>query len=111
MGIAPAYSNITLLKRFGLSMNDIDVYECNEAFAAQNLCVIREMENLLGGTMDMARWNPHGGAIAFGHPNGASGTRIASFTMHHLQDTKGKYGLFSSCCGGGQGVSTLIERV
>ena len=111
MGIAPAYSNINLLKRFGLGLNDIDVYECNEAFAAQNLCVIREMENLMGGTIEMDRWNPNGGAIAFGHPNGASGTRIASFAMHHLQDTKGKYGLFSSCCGGGQGVSTLIERV
>ena len=49
--------------------------------------------------------------MPFGHPNGASSTRIVSFTMHHLQDTKGKYGLFSSCCGGGQGVSTLIERV
>lgn len=111
MGIAPAYSNVTLLKRFGLSLGDIDVFECNEAFAAQNLCVIREMENLLGGTIDMDRWNPHGGAIAFGHPNGASGTRIAAFAMKHLQDVKGRYGIFSSCCGGGQGVSTLIERI
>ena len=111
MGIGPAFSNVKLLKKFGLSLSDIDVYECNEAFAAQNLAVIREMENQMGGTIDMARWNPHGGAIAFGHPNGASGTRIAAFTMRHLQDTNGKYGLFSSCCGGGLGVSTLIERI
>ena len=111
MGIAPAFSNAKLLKRFGLALNDIDVYECNEAFAAQNLAVIREMENQMGGKLDMDRWNPHGGAIAFGHPNGASGTRIAMFAMRHLQDTQGRYGLFSSCCGGGLGVSTLIERI
>ena len=111
MGIAPAFSNVKLLKRFGLGLNDIDVYECNEAFAAQNLAVIREMENQMGGKLDMDRWNPHGGAIAFGHPNGASGTRIAAFAMQHLQDTKGRYGIFSSCCGGGLGVSTLIERI
>ncbi len=111
MGIAPAYSNINLLKRFGLGLNDIDVYECNEAFAAQNLCVIREMEDQMGGHLDMSRWNPHGGAIAFGHPNAASGTRIFGFAMKHLQDTKGRYGLVSSCCGGGQGASTLIERI
>lgn len=111
MGIAPAYSNVSLLKRFGLGLNDIDVYECNEAFAAQNLCVIREMESLMGEKLDMARWNPNGGAIAYGHPNGASGTRITAFAMRHLQDTKGRYGLISSCCGGGQGVSTLIERI
>ena len=111
MGIAPAFSNVKLLKRFGLGINDIDVYECNEAFAAQNLAVIREMENQMGGKLEMDRWNPHGGAIAFGHPNGASGTRIAAFAMQHLLDTNGRYGLFSSCCGGGLGVSTLIERV
>lgn len=111
MGIAPAFSNVKLLKRFGLGLNDVDVYECNEAFAAQNLAVIREMENQMGGKLEMERWNPHGGAIAFGHPNGASGTRIATFAMQHLLDTKGRYGIFSSCCGGGLGVSTLIERV
>jgi len=111
MGIAPAYSNVNLLKKFGLTLSDVDVFECNEAFAAQNLCVIREMENQMGGTIDTARWNPHGGAIAFGHPNGASGTRITAFAMKHLQDVQGRYGLISSCCGGGQGVSTLIERM
>jgi acetyl-CoA C-acetyltransferase len=110
MGIGPAYSNVKLLKNFGLTLNDISVFECNEAFAAQNLSVIREMENQMGGTIDMDRWNPHGGAIAFGHPNGASGTRIA---MHAIKELKqrGGYGLISSCCGGGLGVSTLIEAL
>lgn len=111
MSIAPAYSNVQLLRRFGLGLNDVDVYECNEAFASQNLAVIREMENQMGGTMNMDCWNPNGGAIALGHPNGASGTRITIFAMRHLQQTGGKYGLISSCCGGGLGVSTLIERV
>lgn len=110
MGIGPAYSNVKLLKRFGLSLNDISVIECNEAFAAQNLSVIREMENQMGGTIDLDRWNPHGGAIAFGHPNGASGTRIAMSAMKELK-RRGGYGLISSCCGGGLGVSTLIEAL
>lgn len=110
MGISPAYSNINLLKRFNLSLNDIDAFECNEVFAAQNPAVIREMENQLGGSIDMVRWNPHGGAIVFGHPNGASVTRFAAFSMKHLQDTKGRYGIFCSC-GGGQGTSILIERI
>ena len=98
------------MKRFGLSLNDISVIECNEAFAAQNLSVIREMENQMGGTIDLDRWNPRGGAIAFGHPNGASGTRIAMSAMKELK-RRGGYGLISSCCGGGLGVSTLIEAL
>lgn len=111
MGIGPAYSNVKLLKKFGLSLNDISVYECNEAFAAQNLSVIREMENQMGGTINMDNWNPHGGAIAFGHPNGASGTRITMYAMKELHRRGGGYGLISSCCGGGLGVSTLIEAL
>ena len=111
MGIGPAFSNLRLMKRFGLSIDDIDVFECNEAFAAQNLSVIKEMENQTGKKIDMAKWNPNGGAIAFGHPNGASGGRIALFTMKELQRRGGRYGLFSSCCGGGLGVSSLIERI
>lgn len=110
MGIGPAYSNVKLLKRFGLNINDIDVFECNEAFAAQNLSVIREMENIMGGTINQENWNPNGGAITFGHPNGASGARIATFAMKELARREGKYAMFSSCCGGGLGVSTLIER-
>ena len=110
MGIGPAYSNVKLLKRAGLSLSDISVFECNEAFAAQNLSVIREMENQMGGTIDIDKWNPHGGAIAFGHPNGASGTRIALQAIKELKQ-RGGYGLISTCCGGGLGVSTLIEAL
>lgn len=110
MGIAPAYSNQKALQQAGLSLGDVDVFECNEAFAAQNLAVIREMQDKMGGTINMNKWNPHGGAIAFGHPNGASGTRVMMFAMKHLLETGGRYGLVSSCCGGGLGVTTLIER-
>ena len=111
MGIGPVYSNIKILKKMGLKMNDIDIYECNEAFAAQNLAVIKEMENQTGEKMNMENWNPNGGAIAFGHPNGASGARVCIFTMKELIRKGGKYGMFSSCCGGGLGVSTLIENI
>lgn len=110
MGIGPAYSNLLLLKRNGLRISDIDVFECNEAFAAQNLAVISEMEAQTGEKIDRNKWNPNGGAIAFGHPNGASGGRIALFTMKELKRKGAKYGMFGSCCGGGLGVSTLIER-
>ena len=111
MGIGPAFSNTKILSRVGLKMNDVDVYECNEAFAAQNLSVIKEMENITGEKMNMENWNPNGGAIAFGHPNGASGARVCIFTMKELIRRGGKYGMFSSCCGGGLGVSTLIENI
>lgn len=111
MGIGPAYSNTKCLERAGLRMGDIDVYECNEAFAAQNLSVIKQMEKMHGEKMNMENWNPNGGAIAFGHPNGASGARVCIFTMKELVRRGGRYGMFSSCCGGGLGVSTLIERI
>lgn len=111
MGIGPAYSNCKILKREGLCPGDIDIYECNEAFAAQNLSVIRQMESMTGEKIDMESWNPNGGAIAFGHPNGASGARVCIFTMKELKRRGGKYGMFSSCCGGGLGVSTLIENL
>lgn len=111
MGIGPAYSNLMAVKRAGLSLNDIDVIECNEAFAAQNLSVIREMESQSGVKINRANWNPNGGAIAFGHPNGASGARICMFAMKELARRGTRYGLFSSCCGGGHGVTTLIENL
>jgi acetyl-CoA acetyltransferase family protein len=111
MGIGPAYSNLIALKHAGLTMDDVDVFECNEAFAAQNLSVIKEMENQTGLKIDMNKWNPNGGAIAFGHPNGASGARVCMFTFRELERRNGKYGIFSSCCGGGLGVSTLIENL
>ena len=111
MGIGPAYSNLMAIKRAGLTVDDIDVFECNEAFAAQNLGVIKEMEIQSGKSIDQEKWNPNGGAIAFGHPNGASGARIGIFCMKELARKGGRYGLFSSCCGGGQGVTTLIENL
>ncbi len=111
MGIGPAYSNMKILQKMGMQLSDIDVYECNEAFAAQNLSVIRQMETMSGQTVNMDTWNPNGGAIAFGHPNGASGARIALSAIRHLENTQGQFGLISSCCGGGIGVSALFERI
>lgn len=111
MGIGPAYSNMKVLQKMGMQLSDIDVYECNEAFAAQNLSVIRQMETMSGQTVNMDTWNPNGGAIAFGHPNGASGARIALSAIRHLENTQGQFGLISSCCGGGIGVSALFERI
>lgn len=111
MGVAPAYAIPIALKRAGLKLSDLDVIECNEAFAAQNLAVIKELANQTGEKVDMERWNPMGGAIAFGHANGASGARIAGFAMRHLIREGKRYGLFSACCGGGQGVATIVENM
>lgn len=111
MGIGPAYANLIALRRAGLGLDDIDVFECNEAFAAQNLAVIQEMETQTGKIIDQSKWNPNGGAIAFGHPNGASGARVCLFAMKELARRGGRYALFSSCCGGGLGVATLIENL
>ena len=111
MGIGPAFSNLKALKLAGLRVDNMDVFECNEAFAAQNLSVIREMGAQSGVKIDQEKWNPNGGAISIGHPNGASGARIAMFAMRELERTGGKYGIFSSCCGGGHGTSTIIENL
>ena len=111
MGIGPAHSNLLALKRAGLTVADLDVIECNEAFAAQQLSVIREMEKQSGLPIDQEKWNPNGGAIAIGHPNGASGARICMFAMRELARRGGRYGLFSSCCGGGHGTTTVIENL
>ncbi|MEE9913267.1 MAG: thiolase family protein [Deltaproteobacteria bacterium] len=111
MGIAPAYAVPLALKRAGLKMSQLDVIECNEAFAVQNLAVAAELEKQMGEKVDFAKWNPNGGAISYGHPNGASGARICIFTMRELQKKGGKYGCFSSCCGGGLGVGTVIENL
>lgn len=111
MGIGPAYSNLKILQNKKMSLSDIDVFECNEAFAAQNISVIREMEKITGQSIDLDKWNPNGGAIAFGHPNGASGGRVALFAIQQLLGSNGQFGLVSSCCGGGLGVSALFERI
>ncbi len=111
MGIAPAYAFLVALKRAGLKLSDMDIIECNEAFAAQNLAVIREMEKQTGEKIDMNKWNPNGGAIAFGHANGGSGGRIGMLCMRELIRRGGRFGIFGSCCGGGQGVVTLVENL
>lgn len=111
MGIGPAYAIPKALKIAGLKLADMDVMECNEAFAVQNLSVIAELEKQTGETVDRSKWNPMGGAIAFGHANGASGARIAMFAMRELVRRGGRYGFFSTCCGGGQGVVTVFENL
>jgi acetyl-CoA C-acetyltransferase len=111
MGIGPAFSNMKALKHIGLTVGDMDVWECNEAFAAQNLAVIKEIETQSGKTIDQAKWNPNGGAIAIGHPNAASGARITYFAMKQLEKIGGKYASISSCCGGGQGSTAIIENL
>jgi acetyl-CoA C-acetyltransferase len=111
MGIAPAFAIPIALRRAGLQLQDMDVVECNEAFAAQNLAVIQELEKQTGEKVNMDKWNPQGGAIAFGHANGASGARCAMFAMKQLERTGGRFGLVSACCGGGQGVVTIIENL
>jgi acetyl-CoA acetyltransferase family protein len=111
MGIGPAYAAANALKQAGLKLSNMEVMECNEAFAVQNLAVIKELENQTGGSVDISKWNPQGGAIAYGHPNGASGARVCMFTMRELIRRGGKYGFYSSCCGGGLGVATIIENL
>lgn len=110
MGIGPAYAIPKALKRAGLKMADLDVVEINEAFAAQVLACVKELE-AQGHPLDMENLNPLGGAIAFGHPNGMSGTRISLFAIQELQRRKGRFAVASLCIGGGQGVATIFERL
>jgi len=110
MGIGPAYAIPKALKRAGLTMADMEVVEINEAFAAQVLACVKELE-MQGHSIDMEKLNPLGGAIAFGHPNGMSGTRITMFAIQELQRRKGRYAVASLCIGGGQGLATIIERL
>jgi len=110
MGIAPVIACEKALKQAGLKLEDIDVVECNEAFASQTLAVMRLLEKN-GHKVIPERWNPHGGAIAFGHPNGMSGGRLAIAVVNELHRTGGRYGLATLCIGGGQGIATIFERV
>lgn len=104
MGIGPAGASRKALEKAGLKMDQMDWIEVNEAFAAQYLAVEKE----LGLPAD--RTNVNGGAIAIGHPLGASGTRIMNHLMYQLQRSQGKYALGSACIGGGQGIAIVIER-
>jgi acetyl-CoA acetyltransferase family protein len=112
MGIGVAYAIPQALKRADLKLADIEVMECNEAFAVQNLAVIRELQKQMGERIDLEKhWNPNGGAIAFGHPNGASGGRICLLAMKELIRRGGKYGCISTACGGGLGVAAVVENL
>ena len=111
MGVAASYSNLKAAKQVGLKLKDFDVFESNEAFAAQQLAVIKDMQEATGETIDQEKWNPNGGAIAIGHPNAASGARITWFAMKQLEKTGGRYASISSCCGGVQGSTAIIENL
>jgi acetyl-CoA acetyltransferase len=88
----------------------VDVVECNEAFAAQTLAVVKEMENQ-GMKVHLENLNPNGGAIALGHPNGMSGARLTLTLVRELQRRNGKYGVASLCIGGGQGIAAVFEKL
>ena len=105
MGIGPVPAVRALLARSGLQLSDFDVIESNEAFAAQALAVNRELG------LDPAKVNPNGGAIALGHPVGATGAILTVKAIYHLQRTGGRYGLITMCIGGGQGIALAIERL
>ncbi|WP_146822840.1 thiolase family protein [Alicyclobacillus suci] len=105
MGLGPIYATRKLLNRVGISIHDVDVVEINEAFAAQSLACIRELG------IDTDKVNVHGGAIAYGHPLGASGARLVGTLTYELIRRQGRYGLASLCIGVGQGLATLVERL
>ncbi|NBT10888.1 MAG: 3-oxoadipyl-CoA thiolase, partial [Betaproteobacteria bacterium] len=107
MGIGPAPATRKVLELTGLKLAQMDVIELNEAFAAQGLAVLRE----LGLADDDARVNPNGGAIALGHPLGASGARLATTAVNQLHRMKGRYALCTMCIGVGQGIALVLERV
>ena len=105
MGLGPIPATQKVLKRAGLTIGQIDLVELNEAFAAQALACIRELK------LDPAKVNIYGGAIALGHPLGATGARILTTLVHALHRTKSRYGLCAMCIGVGQGISMVVERV
>jgi acetyl-CoA acetyltransferase len=107
MGMGPAPASRKLLERLELDVSALDVIELNEAFASQALAVLRE----LGLPDDAAHVNPNGGAIALGHPLGASGARLVTTATYQLKRTQGRYALCTMCIGVGQGIAMVIERV
>ncbi|NBQ85934.1 MAG: 3-oxoadipyl-CoA thiolase, partial [Betaproteobacteria bacterium] len=107
MGIGPAPATQKVLALTGIKLEQIDVIELNEAFAAQGLAVLR----MLGLKDDDVRVNPNGGAIALGHPLGASGARLATTAVNQLHRTGGRYALCTMCIGVGQGIAVILERV
>jgi acetyl-CoA acyltransferase len=107
MGFGPSPASKKVLAQLGLTIADMDVIELNEAFAAQGLAVTRD----LGLADDAPHVNPNGGAIAIGHPLGASGARLVLAALHQLERTGGRYALCTMCIGVGQGIAVVIERV
>jgi len=105
MGIGPVPAVKTLLERTGLSVGDIDLWEVNEAFAAQALAVCRDLD------LPSEKVNPNGSGISLGHPIGATGAIITVKALHELQRTQGRYAVVTMCIGGGQGIAALFERV
>jgi len=105
MGLGPIPATQKVLKRAGMKIEQIDLIELNEAFAAQAIACIRELK------LDPARVNIYGGAIALGHPLGATGARILTTLVHALRRTNSRYGLATMCIGVGQGIAMLVERV
>ncbi|GBD37276.1 Acetyl-CoA acetyltransferase [bacterium HR36] len=104
MGIGPVPATLQALERAKLRLQDIDLIEINEAFAAQTLAVIRLLK------ADLEKVNVHGGAIAIGHPLGASGARITTTLIHAMLRRQARLGLATMCIGGGQGIATIFER-
>lgn len=107
MGIGPAPATQKLLARLGMTLDQFDVIELNEAFASQGIAVLRK----LGVAEDDARVNPNGGAIALGHPLGASGARLVTTAMYELERRNGRFALCTMCIGVGQGIAIAIERI
>jgi acetyl-CoA C-acetyltransferase len=105
MGMGPVGSSRQALARAGMSIDDMDLYEINEAFAAQ---VLPSADDL---GMDFDKLNVHGGAIALGHPFGSTGTRIMTTLINGLQERDGTFGLETMCVGGGQGMAIIVERL
>ncbi|HYU97952.1 MAG TPA: acetyl-CoA C-acetyltransferase [Pyrinomonadaceae bacterium] len=105
MGIGPVPATRLALDKAGLKLSDIDLVEVNEAFAAQYLAVEKELG------LERSRTNVNGGAIALGHPLGATGTRLVITLLHELHRRKGRYGLATACIGGGQGIAMIVERL
>jgi acetyl-CoA acyltransferase len=104
MGIGPVPATQKALQRAGLKLDDIDLIEINEAFAAQTLAVIKLLR------ANPERVNVRGGAIAIGHPLGASGARLTATLLNLMEDKRAKFGLATMCIGGGQGIATIFER-
>jgi len=105
MGIGPVPATRAVLQKAGLSLNELDLIEVNEAFAAQYLAVEKELG------LDRSKTNVNGGAIALGHPLGATGTRLVLTVLNELHRRRGRYGLATACIGGGQGIAMIVERL